>query len=100
MAILDISEYPELARDIQTTILQAGQEPAITHQQVAVAGSTAQSSAFGSETQFVRLHSDVPCRVEFGVNPVAAATSKRLAANATEYFGVVPGQKVAVILTT
>lgn len=100
MAVLDISEYSELARDVNRNILAAGEEPALTHQQVAVGGSTAQSSAFGTQTQFVRLHTDVPCRVEFGVDPTAASTSKRLAANSTEYFGVTPGQKLAVILTT
>ena len=100
MALCDITEYDKLARDASGAIIQTGGEPAAVQQQVAVAGASAQSAAFSLATRFVRVHSDVPTRILFGANPTAVATSMRIAAGATEYFGVIPGQKIAVILTT
>jgi hypothetical protein len=99
MAIVDITEYQRLAVDQQGEFIQTGIEPGI-RQQVAIGGSSAQSSAFDQSTMLVRVHADAPARIEFGVNPTAAATSMRIAAGASEYFGVRPGHKVAVITTT
>jgi len=100
MAVLDISEYQRLAADQQTSAVMTGVEPAMVAQQVAIGGSSAQSAAFADTTRFVRVHTDVACRVKFGPDPTAAATSMRMAAGQTEYFGVYPGHKVAVITTT
>jgi hypothetical protein len=62
-------------------------------------GST-QSSGFGTSTYMVCIHADTICSIEFGSNPTATTSSRRVASNATEYFEVVPGQKVAVIVNT
>jgi hypothetical protein len=97
---VDITEYAELARDAMNLTIPAGQEPATAEQQVAIGGGSVQSAAFASTTRFVRLHADAACRIAFGVNPTAAGTSRRLAAGQTEYFGVIGGQKVAVITST
>lgn len=96
MAVLFISEYDNVARD-NIGMVQAGQEPAIATQTVAIGVGSVQSGAFSAQTKFVRIHTDAICSVKFGVNPTAAATDARLAANQTEFFGVRPGQKVAVI---
>lgn len=100
MALVDISEYSNLARDGRNDIIQAGAEPPQAQQQVAITAGSVQSSAFGTTTRFLRVHTDAAARVEIGVNPTAAATSRRMAAGATEYFGAIPGQKIAVITTT
>jgi hypothetical protein len=94
---IDITEYTDLAAARSGHKVIAGQEPSILNQQVAVAGVSAQSAAFQDATRFIRVHSDVACRVAFGSSPSAAATSQRIPANGTEYFGVVPGHKLAVI---
>lgn len=75
-------------------------EPSVATQKITMSGTSAQSSAFNAATKFVRLHADAVCSVAFGSNPTAAATSARMAANTTEYFGVNPGDKVAVITNT
>lgn len=100
MAILDITEYNDLASDARGRTISAGQEPARTTQQVSIGGTSAQSAAFGTATRFIRLHADVACRVMINANPTAAATSMRIPANGTEYLGVIPGLKIAVISTT
>jgi len=94
MATADISEFVNLARDANGNIILAGMEPSIVDQQITI-GSATQSAAF--KGNYVRIHVDAACRILFGANPTASSTSKRLAAGATEYFGVVPGHKVSII---
>lgn len=100
---LFITEYARLAMDERGNVIAAGQEPCQTVQAIAIGASSTPSSAFGSVTRFVRVHTDANCAIEFrsanpGVDPVAVAgTSMRLPAGATEFFGVRPGQKVAVV---
>lgn len=100
MAVFDISEYSSLARDATGAIMPVGQEPAIKKQQVAIAAGSEQSLEFGPNSRLARFHSDVPCRWEVGPNPTATPASPRMAAGQTEYFGVRPGDRVAVISTT
>jgi hypothetical protein len=69
-------------------------------QTVAIGGSSAQSNAFSSSTNLIRVHTDSICSVEIGSNPIATTASQRMAANQTEYFQVQPGQKLACITNT
>lgn len=93
---VDITEYSFLARDAQGNTIPAGREPGRV-QQVPIGGSSQQSSAFAGDTNFVRVHADSACRIAFGANPSADMSCARLAGGATEFFGVRPGDKIAVI---
>lgn len=102
MATLYITEYATFTpAGAPGGFGQIAQEPPLAEQTVAIGVGSVQSSAFNTNTRFVRLHVDGtgPCSVEFGTNPTASATTGRLAANQTEYRGVPKGQsfKVAVI---
>jgi hypothetical protein len=78
---------------------QAANAPAVANQTVAIAGASAQSAVFSSTTKLVRIHTDVACMVNVGgTNPTATTSNMRLAAGQTEYFVVVPGQRLAVII--
>jgi hypothetical protein len=94
-----ISEHPAL-RANQGDAAPAVEMPPLATQRVANDGATTQSAAFTSATRIVCVHSDSICSVEFGENPVATTSSRRLSANSTEYFSVTPGHKVAAILNT
>lgn len=96
MATVYIREYLSLASALQGAP-QAGQEPPLTDQIVAITGSSTQSSAFSTRTRFVRVHTDAICSVAFGSNPTAVTTAGRMAQNQTEFFGVNGGDKLAVI---
>lgn len=100
MTTLYISEYADLAKGPTKGDMPAPQEPRLAAQTVAIGGASLQSSAFNANTRFVRIHTDAICSIKFGSDPTAVNTEGRLAANATEYFGVVPGHKVAVITNT
>lgn len=77
---------------------QAASTPAVASQTVAIAASSAQSAAFNASTYLVRVHTDVDCHVVVGgTSPTATVSSMRMVAGQTEYFVVVPGQRVAVI---
>lgn len=95
MAKVFITEYASLSKGDSV-----GEEPSITTQVVAIGGTSVQSAAFNTGTNFIRVHTDAICSIAFGTNPTATADSQRLAANQTEYYGVRPGGKVAVITNT
>ena len=73
--------------------------PPVAEQKITI-GVTTQSAAFNAATKMVRLHAEAACCVEFGADPIATTDNMRLAAGQTEYFGVSPGQKLAVITFT
>jgi hypothetical protein len=97
MALLDVTEYRELTVTGVGHIVMAGQEPAVLTQQVAITPGSLQSAPLSDVTRFVRIHADATCRVAVGSNPVASASSMRMVAGGTEYLGVLPGLKIAVI---
>lgn len=74
--------------------------PLVTPQNVAVTGSSAQTSAFSGDTKMIRAWCDTQSAIEIGANPTASATvSTPLSAGLAEYFNVDPaGQKAAFIL--
>lgn len=99
MAKLFISEYMRMPADVRG-LVQTGEEPSLATQTVAIGASSAQSVAFNAATKFVRINTDAVCSLKFGTNPTATVNDLRLATNATEFFGVTPGHKVAVIANT
>lgn len=73
-------------------------EPALVDQVVDFSGGATASSAFSTSTKYVRLQCDTRCAIRVSTAGTAATTSnKPLAADAPEYFGVQPGDKVSVI---
>ena len=98
MARLSIREYEHISA-VSRGIVPVGEEPAINQQVITISGTSAQSAAFGVRTRFVRVHTDVACCLDFGTNPTAIQGSCEMAANQTEYFGVVNATnvKIAVI---
>lgn len=97
MATLYVSEFGDLAMGRA----QAMSMPPLASQTVAIGGaSAATTNAFGPTTKMIRVHTDVICSIAIGPAPTAVATAMRMAADATEYFGVMPGDKIAVITNT
>ena len=99
MPVLYVSEYISLPV-VSGKFIQAGDEPAVATQTVPIGAGSLQSVAFNPNTRFVRVHTDAICSVLFGADPTATAASPRMAAGSTEFFGVKPGHKVAVITNT
>ena len=86
MATLDISEHTAGA----IAASQVLAEPCNSEQQVAITGTSTPSNPFGEHTKLIRVHCDLPCRLAIGPAPVASSANKRLAANQTEVFSVLP----------
>jgi hypothetical protein len=100
---LYLTEFAEVAIGPAGRVDQVAQQPPlVADQTVSIGAGSLQSAAFNAKTRIVRVHADVVCSVLFGTNPTALATSARMAAGQTEYFGVPLGQgfKVAVITNT
>lgn len=97
-----ISEYTDMASfSPGGQFLQAGREPAIAVQLVDYGAGHAESAAFNAKTRFIRLHTDAICSYKFSTAGTAAATTDpRMAANQTEFFGVIAGDKVSIISNT
>lgn len=78
--------------------MHIGMRP-LTTQKVNSSGSSAQSSAFSANIEYVRIIPDADCHIEFGVNPTATTSTIFMESKTSEYFKVSPGEKVAVIGT-
>ena len=100
MAFVYVTEYLRQAQDGISRLLPAGMEPALVVQKIAITAGSVQSAAFNARTTFVSVHTDAICSVAFGSNPTATANSSRLPLDGTQYFGVVAGDKIAVITNT
>lgn len=102
MATVYITEFARQGRDASGFPMVVADEPAIANQTVAITAGSVQSSAFNALTKFVRVSTDAICSIEFGANPTASATTRRMPANTTEYFSVPLGAsyKIAVITNT
>lgn len=97
MGVLYITEYQKYSGS--GTPFQAPLEPEQASQKITYTTPVA-SAAFGKNTYLIRVHTDSICSVVVGTAPVATTTNKRLAANQTEYFAVVPNQKISAITNT
>ena len=93
MGILYVTEYADWDAE-------SPKEPAINNQTVTFSASVACASAFMSQTRLVRIHTDTICHITFAASPTATTSHRRLPADATEYFAVESGMKVAAILGT
>lgn len=97
MAFAYIQEYLRQPRDGVSGIIPAGQEPALRTQKVAITAGSVQSLAFDARTTFVAINVDATCSFAFGLDPTVTTADMRLPQDATQYFGVRPGDKVAFI---
>lgn len=103
---LYVTEYALLPGRGSGWAPMAVQPPVADGNNIAVSGSSQVTNAFNALTQMIRVHNDgiQPVAISIGANPtatVAGATgTARLAANQTEYFLVVPGHKLAAIITS
>ena len=77
--------------------IPAPMTPPVAEQHVGISDSSTQSAAFNAATTFVMVATDAICSLAWGDNPTAVATAQRMAANEVRFYGVVPGQKLAVI---
>lgn len=70
-----------------------------TIQKITMAGSAASiaSSAFGSQTEYVRIASTTDFHIIFGAAPTATANHILIPADQPEIFKVSPGEKVAAL---
>ena len=99
---LFITEFQTLGGDARGGLSPIAMTPSLVDQTVAIGAASVQSAALNVATSFVRLTTDVNCSVKFGTNPIATATTMRMAAGSVEYFAVTPGgaSKIAVIANT
>lgn len=105
MAFLYVTEYKGIGHvdpgyDGMSYVvpIQAPKGPALAEQKIAIGGSSTASTAFSQYTKMIRVHTDVVCSVAVGgTSPAATVSTGRMAANQTEYWAVIPGDKIAVI---
>jgi hypothetical protein len=96
--LLYVEEFADIIRTVAGGSVMPQDPPVLAGYTLAIGGASTPSPAFNAATRFVRLHADTICSVRVNyASPVAVATDGRLAANQTEFRGVTPGLKLAVI---
>lgn len=99
MPKLYITEYEHILA-AANGVAPVAVEPRVAEQVITFGASSVQSQAFSERTRCIRVHTDAVCSIDVGENPVATVSKARMAVNQTEYFGVRPGHKIAVIQNT
>jgi hypothetical protein len=97
MSVIHITEFSGSGAEISGVRVPIAMLPAVTVQEITISGASAQSAAFNAETRMIRISADAACRIRVGASPTAVATDLRVGADSPEYFGVLPGQKLAAI---
>lgn len=91
---LYVTEFAEFQRDAAPI----AELPRVASQTVDFSGGVTNSSAFNSQTRYVRLLCDSRCSIRVTTAGTSATTSDLpMAADSPEYFKVYPGDKVSVI---
>ena len=102
MATAYLREYANIAAAFGVSV-QAGAEPGIADQTITTSGTSAPSSAFNANTRVLCISTPaaqaVACLFSAtpGATPTALTSSLRLPANSMVFFGVRPGDIVALI---
>jgi hypothetical protein len=96
MATLYVTEFLKIGKDANGQFAQAASQLPLAEQTVTISASSAQSSAFSTQTALVRLVSDVNCCILFGTDPTATASKMLLVAYVPEYFVVPSGKSYKV----
>lgn len=100
MATIYVTEFATMGSALNG-VAQVAARPGLAKQSMAITGSsTTLTNKFSAQTRFIRVHTDAICSIAVGAVPVAVATSDRMSAESTEYYGVVPGDNLAVIANT
>src|SRR5437899_519412 len=99
MATLYIAEFTHINPG-DAVGAQIAKYPPLVEQVVVIGGGSLASAAFNNQTRFIRVHADAICSIAIATTPTATVTNGRLAADQTEYLGVNPGDKIAVISNT
>lgn len=97
MANVNITEFPHVGMAGSFAAQVGGLPPLVAPQNLTPSATSAQSAAFHGKTRIIRVFTDTAIGIRVGDDPTAVGTDTRMAANATEYFAVAPGQKAAVI---
>jgi hypothetical protein len=105
MAVLYVTEFAQAGYAAGGGVIPVGSELHNASQTMAITGgSTTLTNSFRNNTNLIRVHTDVICSVEIGptATVTASTTSRRMAANQTEYYTVPIGAafNIAVISNT
>jgi TPP-dependent trihydroxycyclohexane-1,2-dione (THcHDO) dehydratase len=102
MAKAYVTELTRLCVDKEGRPIQAADLSAVIGTQVVdfTSGEAKTANAFDSKTRFVRVNVSGICSFASATSPTATVNDARMAADATEYFGVAPGQKLSFIANT
>ncbi len=100
MPILSITEFQTTPSDPGSPMhtLNAAKLPFLFSQVVEFEDQSANSMSFSDDTRYIRVIANADCCINVGSNPTATGQHMRLAAGAAEYFGVNPGDRLAVIV--
>ena len=94
---VDVAEYRTIALIGPTGVPMAQGNSVVVAYNLTVTSVTQTSTTFSPATRMIRVHTDTAVAFRIGTNATATATDSRMSANQTEYFGVVPGDRISII---
>jgi len=87
VTIVNVAEYGVITTNPNGGVQIPSGTPLAVYD-IAVGASATAGPVFQPGTSFIRMNTDVSCRIRLDRSPVAGAQDCRFAANQTEYWGV------------
>lgn len=97
MPKLYITVYEHVARDMVNTPIPIPQMPSLSEQWIEITTESEQSHTFEERAKFICVTAEIPCCLAFGEDPIAQVGYHPLNPGVDRWYGVRPGQKLAVI---
>ncbi len=98
MPKLYVTIYKGLARDVVNTPIPAPETPSLAEWSLEVGFESKQSDPFPMNAKFISVTAGVDCCLAFGKDPVAKTEFHPISEGETRWYGVYPGQRLAVIV--
>lgn len=97
MPKLYLTVYEHVARDMVNTPIPIPQAPPLSEDWVEITTESKQCGEFEERATFICVTAEIPCCLAFGVDPIALVGYHPLNPGVDRWYGVRPGQKLAVI---
>jgi hypothetical protein len=92
-----ISEFSRIILDHGNFAVPIPLTPSVAEQSIEIEMVSKTSEPFKPQTRFILVHTEAACSIAFGLTPEADQRFHKLGPGETRYYGINPGDCLAVV---